>query len=40
MAGMDMEVLLESIVEQLHPSHIEELKYILKDSFTGRFQRF
>ena len=37
---MDVKVLLESIVEQLQPSDIGELKYILKDSFTGRFQRF
>ena len=37
MAGMDMKVLLESIAGQLQPSDIEELKYILKDSFTGMF---
>lgn len=37
MAGIEMGVLLKSIVEQLQPSDVKELKYILKDSFPGMF---
>ena len=36
-AGIDMTTISKSIVEQLHPSDVEELNYILKDSFKGKF---
>ena len=32
-----MNILLKSVVEQLQPPDIEEVKYILKDSFAGMF---
>ena len=35
MAGIEMRALLQSIMNQLQASDMEELKYILKDSFTG-----
>ena len=35
MAGVEMRVLLQSIMNQLQAPDMEELKYILKDSFTG-----
>ena len=37
MAGIFMRDFFESMVEELQPSDVQELKYILKDSFTGRF---
>ena len=36
MAGIDIRDLLEGIVEQLQPSDVERLKYILKESFTSK----
>ena len=30
----------KSILEELQPSDVLQLKYILKDSFTGRFIEF
>ena len=37
MATTDNKVLLVSVVEQLKPSEVEEVKYILKDRFAGMF---
>ena len=37
-AGIDMRAISKSIVEQLQTSDVEELSYILKDSFQGKFQ--
>ena len=37
MAGIEMRVLFKSLVEQLQPSDVKELQYILKDSFAGKF---
>ena len=36
-AGIDMTTISKSIVEQLCPSDVEKLNYILKDSFKGKF---
>ena len=36
-AGIDMTTISKSIVEQLRLSDVEELNYILKDSFSGKF---
>ena len=37
MAATVNKVLLASVVEQLKPSEVEEVKYILKDKFSGMF---
>lgn len=37
MAGIDMKDFLNLIGEQLLPVDVEILKYILRDSFTGKF---
>ena len=39
MAGTDMKSLLRLIGEQLQPLDVEQFKYILEDSFTGKFHR-
>lgn len=39
MAGTDMTSLLRLIGEQLQPLDVEQFKYILEDSFTGKFHR-
>ena len=36
MAGIDMEDLLRLIGNQLQPVDVEQIKYILQDSFTGK----
>lgn len=36
--GIDMRVLSKSIMGQLKPSDMEELKYILNDCFSGKLQ--
>ena len=33
-----MKVLLQSVVQQLQPQDIEDVQYILKDSFPGVFE--
>ena len=35
--GTEARTLSKSIIEQLQPSDIEELNYILKDNFQGKF---
>ena len=37
MAATDINALLKSVVEQLKPADVEEVKYILKDKFAGMF---
>ena len=37
MAGIDVEDLLSLMREELKPSDVEHLKYILGKSFTGKF---
>ena len=37
MGDIDMNVLLKSVLEGLQPSDVEELNYLLKDSFPGNF---
>lgn len=37
MGDIDMNVSLKSVLEELPPSDIEELNYLLKDSFPGIF---
>ena len=32
-----MNILLKSVVEQLQPPDVEEVKYVLKDRFEGMF---
>ena len=38
MAGIDMEDLFSLICKELQPGDVEQLKYILEDSFTGTFE--
>ena len=41
MAGIGMKDLLNLMKEELKPSDVDNLKYILEESFTGKFhQRF
>ena len=35
---MAMRNFFQSIMEELQPSDVQQLKYVLKDSFTGRLQ--
>ena len=35
--GTATRTLSKSIIEQLQPSDVEELNYILKDNFEGKF---
>ena len=37
MTGISTTDFFKSFVEELQPSDVQQLKYILKDSFTGRF---
>ena len=37
MATTDINDLLKSVVEQLKPSDVQEVKFILKDKFEGKF---
>ena len=37
MAHIDMRNFLRLLEEKLLPLHVQELKYILQDSFTGKF---
>ena len=39
MAGIDMAYLLR-VIGKLQPSEVEQLKYILKDSLTGKIYNF
>ena len=36
MARIDMGSFLESMVDQLQPEDLDELKYVLKENFTGK----
>lgn len=37
MAGIAMKDFFKSILEELQPLEVQQLNYILKDSFKGRF---
>lgn len=39
MAGIGIEDLLSLMREELKPSDVEDLKYILEKSFTGKFHQ-
>ena len=40
MAGIDMEDLFSLIGKQLQPGDVEQLKYILEDSFPGKSEAY
>ena len=37
MAWIDIQSLVESIVNQFQPEELDELKYVLKENFPGKF---